>query len=170
MTELSNADVIKFEPSKNGSIDHKEVTLNDLIEVKLPKAPKQLTGDAKKIWKRLGKTLVDCKVITALDEMAFSALCQSYAEYLVAVEMITKLGPVLIGGTNGGMYQNPWVSEKNKALDQIIKLSGEFGLTPRARSKGNISPIGLHQSNTFEQSDLFGQVFQFNADDSHEST
>jgi hypothetical protein len=41
----------------------------------------------------------------------------------------------VITSIKGGMYQNPWVGIKTSAMDRLVRISAEFGMTPASRTK-----------------------------------
>lgn len=110
-----------------------------------PRCPDFLTGDAELCWKRLARELFDAGLLTVVDHDALAAYCMAYARWRRAERNIAKTGDVLvtapqtnedgekIGG--GNFYQNPHLAVANRALEQMIKLEAEFGMTPSSRSR-----------------------------------
>lgn len=103
-------------------------------KVAIPECPAQLKGDARVEWKRITKQLFPLGVISELDRAALTSYCIAWGTLLKAIKMIEKEHEVIIS-ENGGAYQNPWVSIRNKAMEQILKHSSEFGMTPSSRAR-----------------------------------
>ena len=48
----------------------------------------------------------------------------------------------MIKTTNGNAIQNPLVGTANKAATDMVRFAAEFGMTPSARSRINVTPPG----------------------------
>jgi P27 family predicted phage terminase small subunit len=103
-------------------------------EVVIPDCPAHLIGPARTEWKRVTKELVKLKIISVIDQAALSGYCLAYADVIKATNKIKKQGEVIIS-EKGGLYQNPWVSIRNSAIDRMVKIAAEFGMTPSSRSR-----------------------------------
>ena len=100
----------------------------------IPRCPSHLPDAAKTEWRRITKELHALGLLSRIDRAALVAYCQAWADYIEADKEITEQGSVIIS-EKGGMYQNPWVGIKNSALNRIVKISAEFGMTPSSRSR-----------------------------------
>jgi P27 family predicted phage terminase small subunit len=105
----------------------------------LPPCPPHLTDLAKDEYNRLGRKLVKAGIMTALDEIALAALCQSWAQYIEATEDIEKNGLSTPGAT-GADKLNPSVTAANVFLTTVRSLLAEFGMTPASRSRIAAAP------------------------------
>lgn len=100
----------------------------------VPTAPRHLTGEARKEWRRMGRELLALGVLTTVDRAALAAYCVAYARWADAEAQVTKLGTV-VKTANGNLIQNPYLAVANRAMDQMMKAAGEFGMTPSSRSR-----------------------------------
>jgi P27 family predicted phage terminase small subunit len=103
-------------------------------EVVIPKCPAHLKGEARNEWNRITKELVKLKIVSNVDRAALVGYCQAWGDYIRACKEVETEGEVIISD-KGGMYQNPWVSIKNSAVDRMVRISSEFGMTPSSRSR-----------------------------------
>lgn len=103
-------------------------------DVAIPECPKHLREIARQEWVRITAELVKLKIITNIDRAALVAYCQAWEDYVYASSMVEVEGAV-ITSEKGGCYQNPWVSIKNSAMDRMVRISAEFGMTPSSRSR-----------------------------------
>ena len=62
---------------------------------KAPRCPSWLEDEAKKEWKRMGKTLEQMGLLTEMDMAAFAGYCQAYARWKEAEEFITQHGTMV---------------------------------------------------------------------------
>ena len=101
---------------------------------RLPPAPAHLDGDdvAKVEWSRIGKMLLDAGLFTKIDTTALSAYCVAYSRWVNAESSLRQFGTV-IKAPSGFPVQSPYMAIANKAMDQMLRLMSEFGLTPAAR-------------------------------------
>lgn len=100
-----------------------------------PYAPRHLSDEAQKQWRQLAGMLVRAGVYTEADGMALAALCEVWATWVRAKEKVDETGGPVLVSDKGNYYQNPWVHERNKALDMLIKMVGHFGLSPAERPR-----------------------------------
>ena len=101
---------------------------------KAPRCPAWLEEEAKKEWKRMGKTLEQLGLLTEMDMAAFAGYCQAYARWKEAEEFISQHG-TMIRTPNGYLQQVPQVSIAQTYLKIMNKFCEQFGLTPSARSR-----------------------------------
>jgi len=100
----------------------------------VPRCPSHLPDVAKAEWRRITKELHALGLLSRIDRAALVAYCQAWSDYIEADEEITVQGAVIVS-EKGGMYQNPWVGIKNSALNRLVKIAAEFGMTPSSRSR-----------------------------------
>lgn len=103
-------------------------------KTKIPPCPSHLKGEARKEWNRVTKELLTLKIISEIDRAALVAYCTAWGMYVKACGKLEKQSEVMISDL-GGLYQNPWVAVRNKAMEQILKFSSEFGMTPSSRAR-----------------------------------
>ena len=101
---------------------------------KAPRCPAWLEDEAKKEWKRMGKTLEQMGLLTEMDMAAFAGYCQAYARWKEAEEFITQHGSI-VKTPSGYWQQVPQVSIAQTYLKIMNKFAEQFGLTPSSRSR-----------------------------------
>lgn len=126
----------------------------------IPRMPSHLTPTGKAAWKKLCKILGDMGVLTLADGLALERLCDVYAEILDLQKEIKKNGrtyeslrpmddiptPNHDEGTSGPVAMEQYLIKPNPAVAMLADADRrfkaylvEFGLTPAARSKIQIS-------------------------------
>lgn len=103
-------------------------------DVVIPDCPEHLQGAARTEWKRITEELVKLKLISNVDRAALASYCEAWGMLVKASKKLKTQGEV-ITSDEGGMYQNPWLSIRNKSMEQVLKFSAEFGMTPSSRSR-----------------------------------
>jgi P27 family predicted phage terminase small subunit len=88
-------------------------------------------------------------LLSGVDRAALAAYCQAYARWVQAERAIAEMakrdqltGGLMIKTTNGNAIQNPLVGTANKAATDMVRFAAEFGMTPSARSRINVTPPG----------------------------
>jgi P27 family predicted phage terminase small subunit len=110
-------------------------------KVVIPDCPKHLTGEARAEWRRITRQLLKLGIISEIDSASLSSYCTAWATYVKACNKLKRQQEVMISDL-GGMYQNPWVAIRNKAMEQIRQFSSEFGMTPSSRSRIKVDDPG----------------------------
>lgn len=111
----------------------------------LPRCPEFLVGEAELCWKRTAKELYDAGLLTVIDKDALAMYCTAYARWRDAEKVVAQRGLVVLTNVKkddegnvigGGNYiQNPYLAIANKAMEQMLKLEAEFGMTPSSRTR-----------------------------------
>ncbi len=104
----------------------------------LPEPPEFLNDVAKKEWFRLGKILLDQKIITKNDTAVFAAYCSSYSDFVWSIERVNGLEDRM-SRTAQGETVHPYVRMSREAKIQMLSFAKELGLSPKARGKINVS-------------------------------
>lgn len=102
--------------------------------VMLPAAPRHLNDEARREWRRMGRELLALGVLTSVDRAALAAYCVAYSRWVEAEGQVTKLGTI-VKTAAGNLIQNPYLAVANRAMEQMCRLAGEFGMTPSSRSR-----------------------------------
>ncbi len=109
-----------------------------------PRCPAWLSPEAKREWRRMAPKLERMGVLTSIDVDAFAAYCQVYSRWKAAEEFIAKHGDVYpLRDENGRvryMQQFPQVAIAKSLLQTLRGYQQEFGLTPAARTRIEVSP------------------------------
>ena len=103
-------------------------------DVEIPECPAHLTGAAVVEWKRITKELQALGIISKIDRAALAVYCMAWLDFVYASKMVDDEGEV-VTSEKGGKYQNPWVGIKTSAMDRLVRISAEFGMTPASRTK-----------------------------------
>lgn len=106
-------------------------------DAKAPICPNWIDKDAKREWKRIVPLLNRHGMLAKVDRTALAVLCQAYAEFKHATQMLRSEGRVTVSST-GYVQQHPYVVIQNKAIQTIKTFCTEFGLTPGARGRVTI--------------------------------
>jgi P27 family predicted phage terminase small subunit len=118
----------------------------------IPPCPKFLQGEAREAYRKTAKKLARIGLVTELDDMALSMLCQSWAEYLEATDQVRKTG-MLVKSPNGFPVFNPYLVIANQAVKRVRALLAEFGMSPSSRSRIAAAGSG-HESESGEWMEL----------------
>ena len=107
-----------------------------------PKQPATLNADGKRAWKKLCELLENMGVLTEADGYALERLVECYAEVLECKSLIRKHGRTYETTNMQGDVMHRARPEVGQLADADKRFRGyliEFGLTPAARSKVEIS-------------------------------
>lgn len=111
---------------------------------KLPPPPPFLNKEGKKVFKNIGKYLLDLKVLNPANIMAFSALSREFGIYWEAeIEMVDLKDRWEESiDKNGNKTTSPSAKHRisKEALVNAMRLAVEFGLTPASMSKIAVQP------------------------------
>jgi P27 family predicted phage terminase small subunit len=106
--------------------------------VRLPVCPPHLQGEARKEWRRIGKKLLACGLMTEIDGAALALYCQAWARWIEAEANLVKFGTV-IKAPSGYPIASPYLSIANTAMAQMTRLLVEFGMSPSSRSRVTVT-------------------------------
>ncbi len=96
----------------------------------------QLSGEARKEWTRTGGILLRMRVLTEADLAAFAVYCVVYGRWVQAEDDVRRRGVMVPAKPRSkNLVQNPFLGIANKALQQMVRLLAEFGLTPSTRTR-----------------------------------
>lgn len=112
------------------------------IEYKPIKRPTQLMGKPAALgeWKRLSVVLQEKGLWARTDQSIMVAYCESYQDFVDAAQEVKEHG-LLIDGDRGGKKSNPAVRMKKAALDTMVRILAELGLTPTGSMRaGSVEP------------------------------
>ena len=106
-------------------------------KVALPRCPKRMSADGRRLWNAIGKRLENCGILTDVDAQAFELLIDAYVEYCEASAKVSQSGPVWLEKGDSKIpkfaYSPYWV-QMNRAGKRLHAMLREFGMTPSARS------------------------------------
>ena len=101
---------------------------------RLPSAPRWLSDEAKREWKRIAPRLHAVGLLTEVDGLALAMLCEAFAQYMAAKTVVDNEGLLLVS-EKGNSYQHPAAGLMTQARGELMKWAREFGMTPAARSR-----------------------------------
>jgi len=132
-------------------------------KTEIPVSPKHLQKEAQAEWKRISKQLSDLGLLTKVDRAGLAAYCVAWERWVHAEQRIigfdeqgneTKEPKGLVFITkNGYPIQNPYLNIADKAMGQMVKLLAEFGMTPSARSRIQLSSKKQDEADPFAMYD-----------------
>lgn len=106
----------------------------------LPPCPDFLDEAARREWRRLTEYLYDVGILSELDGPALATYCQAFSRWQYAEEQLAKFGPVILSPDKKFPVQSPYLAIANKAMEQMLKVLIEFGMTPSSRSRVTVIP------------------------------
>lgn len=98
--------------------------------------PDDLPEEGKKVFSALSQELINCGVMTAVDVEAFLRYVKLLLEYRKADSEIGGKFVFPVKDSKGQFsyfIPNPWVAVRDRALDRLLRLEREFGMTPASR-------------------------------------
>lgn len=122
-------------PTKLKAFDESGALPSPATPAGAPECPSHLSAASKKIWKELVRVLSGSNLLTQADVWTMERWCVAVETYREACKELAKSEGKVLTGPNGGSYQNPWLAVKNKADDQLARLSADLGLDPKSRRK-----------------------------------
>ena len=110
-----------------------------VVPPKPPALPKYLKGEGREIaraeWRRVVKLLKQTGILSQLDSAALGAYCVSYQRWVEAEAEVRTNGVITAQGPNGRLKQNPYLLVARKAMEQMLRILPEFGMTPSSRAR-----------------------------------
>ena len=113
----------------------------------LPPCPKGLSAAARKEYKRTGKRLLACGLMTNLDGALLAGFAACWARWLEAEAELLRSGPI-VRSPNGYPMMSPFLVVANQCLKQIRLFANEFGMSPASRTR--VSAAETPQVDLFE--------------------
>jgi len=98
------------------------------------KLPTGASKAARSEWGRIAPELQRLGLLTLLDQSALLCYCEALADFKWATQVISREGRTCTAA-NGTKMSHPAMSVKSRAAEQIRQFAAEFGLTPAARSR-----------------------------------
>ena len=108
---------------------------------KLPSAPRSLSVEGRREWRRVARRLWAVGLLTEVDHDALTLYCETWAAWQRAEAVVREKGEV-VRTANGNVIQNPYLSIANRAKRVALLLMREFGMTPAARARISVEGGG----------------------------
>jgi P27 family predicted phage terminase small subunit len=109
------------------------------VEPQLPDVPAYLTGPALARWHELAPQLARAGILTALDADVLAGYCSAYGTYVWAQEWLTRTLPI-VKGHRGVFTLSPFLRTRDRALELMVRIGAELGLSPSSRSRIHAQP------------------------------
>lgn len=139
----------------SGNPGHQKLNMDEpLPDPGMPEMPEGLCDYAQQEWRECGPGLARMGVLTTVDKGVFMAYCQAFADFKRARIELNRLreessqdsGSIFVTPTReGGGKRNPLIVVANEAAVLMVRFGAELGLTPSARSKIEVKPIGAQE-------------------------
>ena len=100
--------------------------------------PRWLNKSAREEWLRVMPELHRLGLLTVVDETALACYCQAYSRLRKAEAVIAKHG-MTFKTRNGFVQKRPEVTIAREAMQLMKAFAAEFGLTPAARTRLQVS-------------------------------
>jgi len=104
----------------------------------IPNPPRYLDRLAKHEWRQTCRLLAAMNVLSSADRSALTFYCQTYSEWRKAIAQCAEHGAWTIGQDSNGnttTSRNEWDRIRERCADSCRKWLIEFGLTPSARTR-----------------------------------
>ncbi len=116
-----------------GNPGNKSDANNPTPPAKAPRAPAWLTAEAKKEWRRVVPKLAEIKLLTELELAILSTYCEAWSDYVTSSKEIAQHGHTTPGAR--GPVRSAASLVRKEAVDTMLKMCRELGMTPSARSR-----------------------------------
>lgn len=108
---------------------------------RMPSAPRWMSPEAKRQWRRLAPRLHTAGLLTEVDGLGLAMLCESVGQYVEGKTIVEREGAIAVSD-QGNVYQHPAVGLMKTARGEVLKWAREFGMTPAARSRISVGDDG----------------------------
>jgi len=105
----------------------------------VPDCPLHLSDDARQEWFRVCGVLAKMGILSEHYRTPLAMYCAAYARWANAEKEVREGGEI-VKSPNGYPIQNPYLAVANKAMEQMIKLAPEFGMSPSSLSRVHSQP------------------------------
>jgi len=85
-------------------------------------------------WDRVTAELENMGIMATADRGALVVYCEAWEEFVDLLAKVRQQGAVVYTD-KGNAIQNPLLGAKNKAAERLLKTAAQFGMTPAARAK-----------------------------------
>ena len=108
----------------------------------IPKCPTFLSKEAKAEWKFLTKHLFEAGLLTVIDGVELSMLCQAFGRWAQIEKKISKLKSIQYSDQNYLPKIHPLIKAANTEMMTVHRLLVSFGMTPSSRAGLHVGKIG----------------------------
>ena len=79
--------------------------------------------------------MLSAGLLTDLDMDALALYCVAYSRHKDAEDQLRKFGMLQLAPGSGYPMQSPYLAISNKAMEQMMKIHAEFGMSPSSRTR-----------------------------------
>lgn len=115
-----------------------------------PTCPQILKGEARREWNRVTGELEEMGMLARIDRAALTAYCVQWDLFVKCCHIIEEKEALTFQTESGYSVIIPEISIRNQAQDRMQKIMNEFGMTPVARTKINVTPKEAKKENPFK--------------------
>src|SRR5215213_5116121 len=117
------------EPGDDRADTHEPDTFDKNLE-----CPPELPPLARQEWDRIVGELTVLGILSRFDRGPLAVYCGAYFLWAEAMDALHKYG-TMIKSPNGYPVPSPYLATLNRQAEVMMRLAGEFGFTPAARSR-----------------------------------
>lgn len=118
--------------------------------ITLPSPPDWLHDYAKDEWYIVTQELEALQILSKMDLSMLATYCHQIATIREATQQLVTSGfDMVLETPNGALQPNPLLGIINKSTDVALKIAGQFGFTPAARTR--IGAPGVKQKDPFDE-------------------
>jgi P27 family predicted phage terminase small subunit len=100
-----------------------------------PTCPAWLDEEARAEWRKQVKQLDAAGILFEVDGAVLAAYCEAWGEFRMLAELIkSKVKKAPDTGYQEAINQG-LVNAKNRAVERLVRLAGQFGFSPAARAR-----------------------------------
>lgn len=110
------------------------------IEAKAPRAPKELTGEARAEWRRIVPELEAVGLLANVDRGVLIRYCVAWQEWMRANHQAQR-EPLIIVDKDGSRRRNPILLARAQAEKEVDDLARLLGLTPVSRLRAGVKHV-----------------------------
>jgi P27 family predicted phage terminase small subunit len=121
-----------------------------------PEPPEFLSSDAVTEWRKVAPELHRSRMLTAFDVMPLAAYCAAFSRWKAAEEELAREAAqdprkaLTVTDAKGVMRPNPLLRLSRAAAAEMVKIAGQFGMSPAARSRIAAGIAGQPQPSKFD--------------------
>jgi P27 family predicted phage terminase small subunit len=120
-----------------------------------PDCPKELVGEARREWHRQMACMQAIGLVAPVDRALLAAFCEAWAEFIRLVQEIHQLSRKEGLAGYKKAIDMKLVKVKDQAAARLIRLAGEFGFSPAARTRVKM-PEKIHEDDEFFRNEKTG--------------
>lgn len=101
--------------------------------VKIPEPPDHFSDIGKDVWRTICNEMISMELLQTVDVFQLEILITELETYHTSRALLN--GQYVVPTPQGGTKQNPLINIANVALQNVIRIAANFGLSPAARMR-----------------------------------